>query len=88
MQSIETKYHGPTHTRGSRITAVTASGRHRLTVSYDDALGSEEAHAAAAIALARRLAWQGDLIAGSTRAGYVFVWAQGTRYPAGGEAQK
>jgi tripartite-type tricarboxylate transporter receptor subunit TctC len=82
MQSIETKYAGPTDTRGSRIIATTANGHHRLTVSYDDSLSSEGAHAAAALALARKLGWTGELVAGSTRTGYVFVWTAGTRYSA------
>lgn len=80
MQAIETKYLGPTDTRGSRIKAVTANGKHSLTVSYDDALSSEDAHGSAAMALAVKIGWTGEMVAGSTRTGYVFVWTAGTRY--------
>jgi hypothetical protein len=49
MQAIETKYIGPTNHRGSRIKASCERGS--ITVSYDDAMNSDEAHIAAAQAL-------------------------------------
>ena len=36
MQAIETRYLGPTNTRGSRIKATAAAGS--ITIHYDDAL--------------------------------------------------
>jgi hypothetical protein len=42
MQAIETKYHGPSYARGSRVTAKCERGR--LTVSWDPALNSDGNH--------------------------------------------
>ena len=79
LQAIETKYLPPTNARGSRIVAVTASGiRHVIQYPYD--LDTIDAHAKAAEAIARKLHWLHDgeafdsrFVAGSTRAGFVFV---------------
>ncbi len=79
LQSIETKYLPCTDTLGSRIVAVAASGiRHVIPYPYD--LDPTDAHAKAAEAIARKLHWLHDgeafdnrFIAGSTRAGFVFV---------------
>ena len=79
LQAIETKYSPATNMRGSRIVAVTASGiRHVIAYRYD--LDPVDAHAAAAEAIAKKLHWLHDgesfdsrFIAGSTRAGFVFV---------------
>ena len=54
MQAIETKYLGPTNARGSRVKASCERGS--LTVSYDDGLNSEQAHAAACVALCKQFA--------------------------------
>ena len=83
MQAIMTKYLGPTDYRGSRIKAWTESG-HSLTVDYPhEARGGAGVHSVAAIALARKLAWRGDLIAGATDKGYVFVFAHSERFETG-----
>lgn len=79
MIAITTKYHGPTNTRGSRISA-TANG-HRVTIPYDYSLNTEALHAAAAVALCRKMQWRGELIAGGTASGYVFTFGDGNRYP-------
>ncbi len=71
-KTIATKYHGPTNTRGSRISATATSGQ-RLTVGYDDALSSEQNHMAAAQELLTKLNWSGQWFAGATPDGYVFV---------------
>lgn len=55
MQAIQTKYHGPTNTRGSRITAKCAAGS--LTLGYDHSLNPDGNHKAAAEALCRKLGW-------------------------------
>lgn len=73
LQSITTKYHGPTIARGSRISATSASG-HRLTVSYDHSLNGPDNHKEAAIALCKKLEWHGTLQGGSTPTGYCFVF--------------
>jgi len=71
-QSITTKYLGPTNTRGSRCKATTSSGV-SLIVDWDDALNSDENHLAAAKALAVKLRWRGQWVAGCTSTGCVFV---------------
>ena len=73
MVAIETKYYGPTNSRGSKIIAKTTN--HRLTVSYDHGLDLDENHAAAAVALCRKMYWTGELLGSSTKAGMVFVFA-------------
>lgn len=73
-QSIITRYHGPTNHRGSRVSAVSASG-HRVNLHWDDALNTDGNHAAAALTLARKLGWSGDWHGGAlgTGDGYCFV---------------
>jgi hypothetical protein len=83
MIAIETKYVPPTNTRPAKILAVTATGR-QLSHSIDRGLDGPEQHAAAAVALCERMNWKGELIAGATRAGYVFVFADGARFNVGG----
>lgn len=79
MQSITTKYLGPTNNRGSRIHAVTASG-HVLTIPVNHSFSDGRCHAEAALALCKRLGWSGELVSGGTREGYVFVFVSGDRY--------
>lgn len=55
MQAIQTKYLGPTDTRGSRIRAVCEAGS--VTVGYDHSLNAEGNHKAAAKALCEKLGW-------------------------------
>ena len=72
MQAIVTRFHGPTDTRGARITASVEG--HRLTIPYRHDLNAEDAHRVAAEALRDRLGWEGELHAGWTPTGYVFVF--------------
>jgi len=53
---IRTRYHGPTDTRGSRISATTISGK-RVYVPYDHALSINDNHTAAARKAADLVAW-------------------------------
>ena len=78
FQAIVTKYHGPTNTRGSRISAKAEAGR--ISVSYDHALNASENHRAAAQALADKMGWTiaafyPSLVGGALpgNAGYCFV---------------
>ena len=83
MIAIQTKYLGPTNNRGSRIKAWTESG-HSVTVPYPHEKNQgAEAHSVAAIALVQKLGWYGDLIAGGTDKGYVFVFADSDRFATG-----
>ena len=75
MQTIMTKYLGPTDTKGPRVKAMTSSG-HRgstYTVEWDDSLDVEGNHADAAQKLLDKLGWHGAWRMGSTDRGYVFV---------------
>lgn len=67
-QAIITKYQ-----RDGRVQAKAEAGK--VTVSWDDALGPQENHARAALALFHELGWNkfGDLAMGGTADGYVFV---------------
>ena len=51
---IFTRYMGPTNTRGSRVKAISGSGK-SLTLAWDHELDSDQNHAAAAVALAASL---------------------------------
>lgn len=87
MQAISTKYLGPTDTLGSRIKARTESGQ-TLTIPYPHELDpgllvSPARHAKAAIALALKMGWDGELVSGATNTGYVFVFAAAQRYAIG-----
>ena len=73
MRAIITKYLGPSDTKGSRIKA-SVDGLPSRTISYDDALSSEQNHVAAALALVERLGWTDrPLLTGSTDSFYVHV---------------
>jgi hypothetical protein len=76
MQGIETKYLGPTNFRGGRIKASAEAGS--ITVSYDHALGVEDNHRMAAIALMKKLGWKGKLMGGGNARGngYMFVFTR------------
>lgn len=76
MQTITTRYSGPTDTRGACIVARTASGQ-CLRLPYPHELDTTEAHASAALALARRLGWRGAFVMGGTKDGYAFVLSNG-----------
>jgi len=78
-QAIVTAYHGPTNTRGSRVSAKCDAGR--LSLPWDDALDSEGNHKAAARALITKLGWDDrDWVYGSvgrSAKGETFVPATG-----------
>jgi hypothetical protein len=74
MKAIVTKYHGPTNTKGSRISA-TDSDNNRVYVSRDCALHIEDSHKDAAIALCKKMNWHGKLVAGDFGPDRrIFVW--------------
>ena len=62
MQAIETKYLGPTNTKGARIKASAEAGH--VTVSFEYSTSTGGAHDLALIALVTKLGWWG-------------VWARG-----------
>jgi hypothetical protein len=75
MKAIETKYHGPTNTRGARISATDGDGN-RIYISYPYELSGEDVHRKAADALCRKMDWPGTLAGGATKRGYVFVFVE------------
>jgi hypothetical protein len=89
MKAIVTKYHGPTDTRGSRITA-SDSDNNRVTVAVSEleararqagvklSMSGEELHLFAAQALCEKMNWSGSdtLVGGGLKKGYVFVFTE------------
>lgn len=71
MQTIETRYHGATNFKGSRVSASCEAGR--VTLPWNHGLNVEDNHKAAAERLIRKLAWHGKYAIGATQRGYVFV---------------
>ena len=72
-QAIITRFHGPTNSRGSRISATAEAGR--VYVECDDALSIAQNHAAAARKLAFKFGWlaYNDFAMGGTGGEFVFV---------------
>lgn len=73
MVAIETEYRGPTDTRGSHI-LVRAGDCPAKRYSYDYA--AQCPHDSAVREYCRDMGWQGRLIKGGTKRGYVYVFAQ------------
>lgn len=76
--AIFARYLGPTNYRGSRVVAETADvnsqgKRERITVDWNPAHNSTRNYNDAAKALAVKLGWSGQWIAGGTDTGYVYV---------------
>ena len=69
MKAIMTKYHGPTNTRGSRVSASDSDGN-RVSIPYQSEGSS---HDAAAIKLCRKMNWKCKLVSGGTKNGNVYV---------------
>jgi hypothetical protein len=87
MQAIVTKYISATDTKGARIKATCAAGS--ITVPFPHEWDVEAAHAAAAMALVRKLGWEsreryGDWVAGGLpdTSGFVFVSTEGCSWGA------
>ena len=78
MKAIETRYMPCTNTRGSRIKAM-AEGGNAITIPYPHELSGAAAHAAAAVALCKKMGWtnHGGLVSGGNvkNTGYVFCFA-------------
>ena len=62
MQTIRTKYHGPTNSKGSRISAECEAGR--IYVPYNHALDAEGNHKVAAQVLLVKMGWPGEYAGG------------------------
>jgi len=77
-QAIETRYLGPTNTKGGRIKAECWGGS--VTIPYDHALNTDENHYRAAMALAAKCAHHAEQFGGTS------VWTTGT-WTQGGNAK-
>jgi hypothetical protein len=78
-QAIQTKFFGPTNTRGARVKASAQVGS--VVIPYDYSLfGQERAHAEAAKRLAARYGWGGRWFGGANAdgKGYTFVCVDST----------
>jgi hypothetical protein len=72
MQAIQTKYMGPTNTKGSRIKATCAAGS--VTIGYPYELSGMDCHAKAAYALLAKMHWDYKLVGGQlANHDYAFV---------------
>lgn len=73
MKAIVTKYHGPTNTRGARITADDGDGN-RVSIPYPHELSGSDVHYKAAKTLCRKMGWECNLIGGGLKNGYAWVF--------------
>ena len=76
MQTITTKYLGPTDYKGSRFKATHTGGFTSVTIPYDYSMSTDAKHTRVAFMLAEKLKWDGDYIGGHTKDGMVFVNAK------------
>lgn len=67
MQAIVTKYHGPGNRLGSRVSATAAAGR--IYCEWNNALGIEDDHKAAAAAFVAKYQWAGTWAMGCLPSG-------------------
>lgn len=74
MKAIRTRYHGPTNSRGARISATDNDGN-TVRVPLDYGLDDNQRHAAAARALCAKMSWHGALQGGWAGGDWVWVWA-------------
>lgn len=72
FKAIVTTYHGPTNSRGSRISAKD-SDNNRVSISSPLELSGEEGHKLAAEALKKKMGWHGQLVGGHLKAGSFVV---------------
>lgn len=63
MIAIQTKYLGPTNTKGTRIKAHDGRGN-QITVSRDYSVNADENHRLAAIALCEKMKWKANFATG------------------------
>ena len=78
MIAIKTYFMGPSNHRGSRIVALARAAKSglpaiRLVLNWDHAKNPDQNHHAAAQALAEKMDWQGEWVAGGMDDGAT-VW--------------
>lgn len=73
-KAITTRYYPATNTLGAKIKA-TDSDFNSVTIPRESLDGDmDKAHRQAAQALADKMGWEGEMICGSLKGGYVFVF--------------
>ena len=72
MKAITTRYHGPTDTKGARISATDGDGN-RVSIPYPHHLDTIAAHQLAAKKLIHKQWWWGQYVTGWAAGGYVHV---------------
>ena len=77
MLAIETKFHGPTNTKGARVSARMHGMAKRVEIPWDHALSVTTNHQRAALYLLEKLDLFGRYIGGTTKTGMVFVYDLG-----------
>jgi len=80
-RAIQTRFVGPTNTRGSRIIADAGDRDSRVTVDYDHGLNPEQNHAYAAVLVTRKMGWDdpqyfSPLVGGALGNRYVWVFTE------------
>ena len=73
MQTIETKYLGPTDHRDARIKATASNGM-AVTIPYPHEDSDTGKHIQAVRKLAAKLNWTGEMVGGWTARGMVWVF--------------
>lgn len=73
MKAIMTTYHGPTNTRGSRISAKDEDGN-KVSIPYPHELSGEAVHEKAARQLMEKMNWTGTIKGGGYKNHYFFVF--------------
>lgn len=74
MQTIETRYYGPTNRLGSRVRAWTSGGGPSVWLDWDLEANREENYMRAARLLKERMGWSGTMAGGDVKNGMVFVF--------------
>jgi len=72
MQAIVTRYHGPTNTRGARISATTESGI-SVSIPYPHEASRDDKGFCAVKALCDKMGWSGKIVNGGLAKG-AQVW--------------
>ena len=80
-RAIQTRFAGPTNTRGARIIADAGDRASRVVVGYDHGLNAEQNHAYAAVLVTRKMGWTPEpdnhftpLVGGGLGDRYVWVF--------------
>lgn len=81
MKAIDTKFIGPSNTKGSRYIARDSDGN-RVIVKTNFSLNADQNHARAAAALRDKIGWKGEMVGGATKTGMCFVFVSDVRIPA------